>query len=496
MGLSIGHRIAPTTSNGASGTVIDDRASVADAVIIGSGQGGVPLAVALAKREKRVFLFERAQFGGTCVNNGCTPSKAFLASAHGAGRARRAAKIGVHADVRVDFHAVMQRVNAIIAEWRDGIEPKLRKAGVTIVRAEASFTGERIVSGGGTSVRADIVVIDVGASPSAPPIPGLAETPYVDNTTFFQIRELPRRTIVIGGGYIGLELGQGLARCGSDVHVVHSGTRIMEREEPDASEALAESLREDGIRLTLGAKIERVTYAGGEFTVTLATGEHIQSDALLVATGRTPNTGALDVERSGIVLDSRGFVQTDAFLRTACEGVYAIGEVAAQPAFTHVAWEDHRRILSTLDGTPRRRDDLPLAYATFTEPQIARTGLTVDEARAQGYDALAVTLPGAEVARAIEWNEERGFYRLVIDAGTDRSCSRSRCTFTRRTPKAFRRSRGSSKMKKRRELSEGKSAGDPCPYGTSAPRSFVHLQYVHPCALPARIEDLLIATCR
>jgi pyruvate/2-oxoglutarate dehydrogenase complex dihydrolipoamide dehydrogenase (E3) component len=277
-----------------------------DAIVIGSGQGGVPLAIALAQEGRSVMLFERAAFGGTCINAGCTPSKAFLAAAHSAGRARRAHALGLRGDVSVDFGFVMERVRGITASWSAGVCERLLGAGVEIVIAEASFSGERIVSGGGVTVRAPIIVIETGGTAAVPPIDGLVAAGYLDNTTFFAQRVLPRRFGVLGGGYIGLELGQGMARCRSEVHVIHRNERVLDAEEPDAGDALAEALREDGVALHLRARTKAVRRDGERIVVSLEDGSELALDALLVATGRRPNAAALNCERGGVALNARG----------------------------------------------------------------------------------------------------------------------------------------------------------------------------------------------
>jgi dihydrolipoamide dehydrogenase len=206
-----------------------------------------------------------------------------------------------------------------------------------------------------------------------------------------------------------------MARAGSEVHIVHPNARVLDAEEPDASAALEDALREDGVQLHLQTRAVSAAVREGALVLGLAGGGEVAGETLLVATGRKPNTAALHCERSGIELDERGFVRVDSELRTTCAGVFALGDVAGQPAFTHVSWEDHRRILAVLHGEHRTRDDRVMAYSTFTEPQVARAGLTLEQAKANGHDALAVTLPVSEVARAFEWNEERGFYRMVVD---------------------------------------------------------------------------------
>jgi dihydrolipoamide dehydrogenase len=391
-----------------------------DVIVIGSGQGGVPLATTLAQEGRRVVLFERGKLGGTCVNAGCTPSKVFLAAAHHAGRSRRAQALGLRGRAQVDFPVVMERVREIVSSWRSGVEARLMKAGVEIVAAQASFSGKRTLEGGGHCVRAPLVIIDTGGSAFIPAVQGLSEIQYLDNTTFFSQTSLPRSFIVIGGGYIGLELGQGMSRSGSEVHIIHPHDRVLDAEEADASSALEAALRDDGLRLHLGVRPLRAQKRNGRTVITLVDGSEVIGDAVLVATGRRPNASALHCERAGIALDDHGYIAVDEELRTSAEGVFAIGDVARQPAFTHVSWEDHRRVLDTLRGDLRRRDDRVLAYATFTEPQIARAGLTIDQARAAGHDAIAVTLPLSSVARAVEWNEECGFYRMVVDRRDDR----------------------------------------------------------------------------
>jgi len=387
--------------------------------VVGTGQGGKPLASDYAAAGKRVVVFERGAIGGTCVNVGCTPSKAFLASAHAAGRARRAAGIHVHCDVRVDFPAVMDRVRGVIDEWRSGNENKLAAPNITLVRAEATFDGPHTIVAGGERYEADTIVLNTGCSAVHPPIPGLAGTPFLTNENFFQLSELPPRTIVIGGGYIGLELGQGLARCGSAVTIINTAERVLANEEPAASAALERSLRDDGVRFVMPALTTSIAYDAGRFTVTIADGTQLEAEALLVATGRAPNVppGAVD---AGLRLDKRGFVAIDDHFATSLPNVYAIGDCAGQPQFTHVSWEDYRRIKAILAGDrSRTRADRVLGYATFTEPQVGRAGLTHEAAKAAGYDARCVTLELDSVARAIEWNEENGYYRLVVDANTD-----------------------------------------------------------------------------
>jgi dihydrolipoamide dehydrogenase len=390
-----------------------------DVIVIGSGQGGTPLALHFADSGKHVVLFERERLGGSCVNFGCTPSKALLASAHNAGRARLAGPLGVHCDVRVDQHAVFERVRKIRDEWHDASEKKVVESTIDLVRAEASFTGVRTVSGGGRDVTAPLIVIDTGTSAAVPPVDGLADVPYMTNHEIFDVETLPTRLIVLGGGYIGLELGQGARRLGSDVTIVNSAPRIMPNEEEDATKILHDAFIDEGIRIFNDARAKSIRKDGAEIVLQIEDGPQVRGNGLLVAVGRTPNTAALHAEKSGIELCENGMVKVDEYLQTTCSGVYAIGDVAGQPAFTHVSWEDYRRITSTIEGKPRKRDDRVLSYTTFTEPQLARTGLTEAEAKKRGIDARSKTVPLSDVARGEEWNLTRGFFRLVIDTADD-----------------------------------------------------------------------------
>jgi pyruvate/2-oxoglutarate dehydrogenase complex dihydrolipoamide dehydrogenase (E3) component len=391
-----------------------------DLAVIGSGQGGVPLALAFAKRGKRVVLFERGDVGGCCVNVGCTPSKAFLAAAHAAGRARRASDVHVHCEVRPDVPAVLDRVRRIVAEWRGGVEKKIAESTVELVRAEASFEAPHVLRAGGATYEADVVVLDTGAQAVVPQLDGLTGTPYLTNENFFAQAALPRRLIVLGSGYIGLELGQGAARLGSAVTVVTPDDRLIAREELDVCSTLTKSFERDGITTLLGRRATNVAHAGGTFTVSLDDGTALTGDGLLVAIGRRPNIPDGTADRAGIALDERGFLKCDEHLETSVPGHYGLGDVAGQPQFTHVAWEDHRRLDAIIGGDrSRTRNDRALGYAMFTEPQVGRVGLSAEQARQQGVPHRAVTLALSDVARGEEWSLEDGFFRLVVGAEND-----------------------------------------------------------------------------
>lgn len=384
-----------------------------DVIVIGSGQGGVPLAVNLSREGKRVVLFEQKKLGGTCLNVGCYPSKALLAAAHLAGGGRHAAALGIKLTAEVDFARVMDYVRSRTDSTY--IQHALDKAGVETVMARASFAAERQVTAAGNSYQAETVIIDTGSLPFVPDIPGLINTPYMTYQSFWQLNSLPRRIIVVGGGYIGVELGQAMARLGSETHIVEKMDRLVAREEPDLSQLLKDSLTEDGVVFHLGSGVKKVNHEEGVFSVALEDGKALKAEALLMAIGQKPNTAALNAAAGGIDLDSRGFIAVDDRFETSCEGVFAIGDVTGQPAFTHVSWEDFRRIMSILKGGERRQGDRVLGYAFFTDPEAARCGLTLAEARQRGLNASSETLSLEHVARAWLTGRTNGFYRLVVD---------------------------------------------------------------------------------
>ncbi len=392
----------------------------ADIIVIGSGQGGIPLATDFAREGRKVVLFERDVLGGSCINYGCTPSKAFLAAAHAAGRARQAEKLGIRAQINVDFPAVMQRVRSIRDSFNQGVKKRLEDAGVKILFAEASFTGERTVSGGDVTVQAPIVVINTGTSSLIPDFPGLQGTPYLTNRNFFDLQTLPPRLLVVGGGYIGLELGQGLTRLGSQTQMIVRGDRVLDREEAEVSEIIFKALEQDGIGFHFHTKVEKVTHADGVFTLMLSTEKTLEGEALLIVTGRKPNTLELNTDATRVELDDRGYIKIDEHFHTTCDGIYAIGDASGQPAFTHVSWEDYRRLKAILNGEERTRSDRVLGYAVYTEPQVGRAGMTLEEAKQKGINARSATLPMSQIARAIEWGHELGFYQMVIDEDTDK----------------------------------------------------------------------------
>ncbi len=396
-----------------------------DVLIIGSGQAGAPLSWRLARAGRRVVLAERGHLGGTCVNEGCTPTKTFIASAEAAHRARRAGELGIETGpVRVDWPRVLQRKRDIVETWRGGVASNVEKAApeLTLARGHARFTGPRTVVVGEDVFEADVVIVNTGGRPRIPPIPGLEDVPYLDSTSVMEVERVPEHLVVLGGGYIGCEFAQAFARFGSRVTILQAGPHLLDREDQDVSEALEEAFREEDIELRLGARATRVEAAGDELRVTLeGDDEPVTGSHLLVATGRVPNTGELGCDAAGIELDERGYVVVDDHYRTSVEGVYAVGDCTGGPQFTHTSWDDHRILFDLLHGDERRtREDRLVPHATFTDPQVARVGLSEREARERGLEVEVATLSFGRIARAYETARPAGLVKVLLDPKSER----------------------------------------------------------------------------
>ncbi len=395
-----------------------------DAIVIGSGQAGVPLATRLARSGKKVLLAERGDLGGTCVNTGCTPTKTLVASARAAHVARTARRLGVSAGwVEVDFPAVIARKDAIVRRWQEGVARRIADAGarLRLVRGQARFAGERTVEIAGERHRAATVILNVGARPIEPPIPGLRDVPWLDNRRVMQLQELPAHLVIIGGGYIGCEFAQAYRRFGSTVTIIEPGEHILGHEDPEASEALEGVFRGEGITLLLGARAEEVSRGSSGVSVRTSGGGTVDGSHLLVATGRRPNTDDLGCDAAGVKLDGRGFVEVDDHYRTSAPGVYAVGDCTGGPQFTHTAWDDHRLLFDVLMGRPGRgRTGRHIPYTAYTDPQVAGVGLTEREAKAKGVAYEVATRPFANIARAIETDEKAGVLKVLVDPKTER----------------------------------------------------------------------------
>ena len=396
----------------------------ADVLVIGSGQGGVPLATRLARAGKRVLLAERGALGGTCVNVGCTPTKTLVASAAAAHAVRTAGRFGVHAgEPRVDFAAVMARKDAVVRQWREGVERRIAGAGerLTLLRGHARFTGERRVEIGGETHTADVVVINAGARSAVPDLPGLDSVDWLDSARALELRELPEHLLVLGGGYIGCELGQMFRRFGARVTIVGRSGRLLDREDADVSDAVEAAFRAEGIALEPGAGTREVRAEGGGVVLVTGDGRELRGSHLLVAAGRKPNTGDLGCDAAGVRLDERGFIPVDERFRTSAAGVYAVGDVTGGPQFTHRSWDDGRILFDLLTGRSQRTAaGRRVPYTVFTDPQVARVGLSGLEAEERGIRVETATMPFGEVARAVETDRRAGVMKVLLDPATER----------------------------------------------------------------------------
>ena len=398
-----------------------------DAAIIGAGQAGVPLARALAQSGRTTALIEREHVGGTCINVGCTPTKTMVASARVTYLARRGADYGVQTGpVAVDLIKVRQRKRDIVASFRGGLERRLKQTDrLVLLAGEASFTAPkslevRLNAGDRVALNADLIFINTGARPARPSLMGLDDVPALNSTTIMELESVPEHLLVLGGGYIGLEFSQMFRRFGSRVTLVQRSGQLLGREDRDVAEAVAAILREDGVDVLLDTPALRVRRNSQEVELDIKTGEGertLRGTHLLVAAGRTPNVEQLGLEAVGIEVDKRGFIKVNERLETNVPGVYALGEANGGPAFTHMAYDDFRIIRrNLLEGNPTTIAGRLVPYTMFIDPQLARVGLSEQEARKQGRDIRVATMPMSYVARALEVDESRGFMKAVVDA--------------------------------------------------------------------------------
>lgn len=396
-----------------------------DTAIIGSGQAAPALATALAQRGERVAFIEAVQLGGSCVNVGCTPTKTLRKSARVAYLARRAAEFGVHVGaVEVDFGAAMERMQLRVDTARAGLEKWIAgEKRITLLRAWGAFAGRDAqgfdLLAGEQPVRAKRVYLNTGTRASIPPIPGIDDVPYLDNASLLKLRDRPKHLVIIGGSYIGLEMGQIFRRLGSEVSIIETAPRIAAREDPEVSECIASFLKGEGIDLFTGQAVSRVERTHEGVAVQVG-GSRVEGSHLLVATGRTPNTERLNLPGVGMETDDRGFIPTNARLETNVPGIWALGDINKRGAFTHTSYHDHDIALANHEGGQRSADARTMAYAMFTDPPLGRVGMSEAEARASGKRILMATFDMKDVSRAKEESETAGLIKLLVDADTER----------------------------------------------------------------------------
>jgi pyruvate/2-oxoglutarate dehydrogenase complex dihydrolipoamide dehydrogenase (E3) component len=401
-----------------------------DAIVLGSGQAGGPLSTALAQAGWKTAIIERIHVGGTCINEGCTPTKTMVASARVAYLAKRGADYGVHTGpITIDMLKVRQRKRAIVDSFRSGSERRIESTpGVDLLMGEAHFTGPktlevRLNNGDIRQLTANTIFINAGARPAQPSVPGIEGVPTLNSTSIMELDTVPEHLLVIGGGYIGLEFGQMFRRFGSQVSIIQRGPFLLAREDADVAEEVANIMRQDGINVLLETKPVRVQKDDSSaihLTVHTPTGEQtLTGSHLLVAAGRVPNTDWLNLPATGVEMDKHGFIQVNDRLETNVPGIYALGDIKGGPAFTHISYDDFRIIRTNLieKGHASIRGRL-VPYTVFIDPQLGRVGMSETEARAHGHNIKVAKMPMNYVARALEVDESRGFMKAVVDADT------------------------------------------------------------------------------
>ncbi len=401
-----------------------------DALIIGSGQAGTPLSTALAGAGMRTVLIERKHVGGTCINEGCTPTKTMVASGRVAYLARRAADYGVHTGpISIDLVKIRERKRNIVDSFRNGSQSRLEKTpNLELIFGDATFGGPKTVAvrsqdGGQRTMSAKYVFINAGTRASRPKLDGLDSVPFLDNISIMELDALPDHLLILGGGYIGLEFGQLFRRLGSRVTIVQSAGQLLAGEDPDIAEEITKILQQDEVEVLLNSKATQTEKSGDRIRLsvqsendsTILVGSH-----LLVATGRVPNSDSLNLAATKIQSDGRGFIQVNDRLETTAEGIYALGDIKGGPAFTHISYDDFRIIRANLlEKKAASTKGRQVPYTLFIDPQLGRVGLTEMEARAQGRNIRVAKLPMTHVARALEVDETRGFMKAIVDADTN-----------------------------------------------------------------------------
>jgi len=396
-----------------------------DAIIIGTGQAGPSLAARCASEGLKTAVIEKDKFGGTCVNTGCTPTKAMVASAKAAHMARRGDDFGVEifGDIQVDMKKVKARKDKLVENSTNGVENWLRETeNLTVIEGHAKFINNHIVEVGGRKLTAEKIFINTGARPFVPP--ALQHVNYMTNREILDLEMIPEHLVIIGGSYIGLEFGQMFRRFGSEVTIVEQGDRIISRESPETSKTLQKILEEEGINFRLKAKCISAIQTEDQMTVTVdceSGSPQISGTHILVATGRRPNSDKLGLEQTEIQVNDRGFIQTNDYLLTKVDGIWALGDVNGKGAFTHTAYNDFEIVAANLfDNDPRKVSDRILNYALYTDPSLSHIGMYEHEARESDKNILMGYREMTRIARAKERGETKGFIKILVDADTER----------------------------------------------------------------------------
>lgn len=402
-----------------------------DAIVVGSGQGGVPLAKKLAKAGWQTAIIEKRLIGGTCINDGCTPTKSMIACAAAAHTIANSQEWGITvSDFKVDLEKMVDRKNKIVQSFREGSTKGLEKTqGLSIIYGEAFFSGHKTISvklrdGGQEDIAAEHIFLNTGTLPYVPSIPGLDTVSYLTNTTILELTKLPSHLIVLGSGYVGLEFSQLFRRLGCPVTIIDKNKQLLLREDEDVAAAVRKVMESSGVTMYCNAHVQKVEQTGDAVRIQLTANgatHAITGSHLLVAAGRTPQSKSLLPENTGLVTDEKGHIPVNDKLETNIPGIYVLGDLKGGPAFTHISYNDHLIVYKNLIQMENVSiKDRPVPYCMFTDPQLGRIGLTEKEAKAAGYKVKVACLDMTRVARAIETGHTQGFMKAVIDAGTDK----------------------------------------------------------------------------
>ena len=392
-----------------------------DAIIIGSGQSGTPLTFDLAKAGWKTALIEQAHYGGTCINEGCTPTKTLIASARAAYAIHRAADYGVMTNApTIDFHKVIQRKNEIVKSWSENDKKKLENSeNVILFFGHAQFTGPHTVEVTGAegthTIEGKTIFINTGGRPASPRFPGSDSISVLNSTTVMDLTELPEHLIIIGGGSVGLEFAQFYRRLGSRVAIIEAGKTFLAREDRDIADGVRKVLEEEDISFRIGTTVTNARRSGTSIEIETSDGNTYQCSQVLYAAGRVPNTDDLGLDKAGIETDDRGYIRVNPKLETNVKGIYALGDVTGAPAFTHISYDDYRIVRDNLLHNGNRITTGRLVpNVTFIDPQLARIGMTEDEAKSKNIKHRVASMPMSHVARAIEVDEQKGLMKAVI----------------------------------------------------------------------------------
>jgi len=395
-----------------------------DHIILGTGQATGTLLGRLIPTGDSIAVIESGKVGGSCVNYGCTPTKSLVASAKAIQQARRGDFFGFETgDIQLNYARVRERMNEIRNGSSNGLEGWMESTeNVTLFRGWGQFSGSHTIQVGDKKIKGDKIYINVGTKPFLPPVSGIEEVPWMDSAGLLELEKMPEHLLIIGGGYIGVEFAQIYRRFGAEVTIIQRSDQLMPREDRDVAEAIREILEEEGIRVICNAEAREVFQSGDRLNLEIEGGGETQTlpgTHLLIAAGRRPNSDSINPEAAGLELNERGFIQVDDYCRTGIEGVFAVGDVNGEGAFTHTSVNDAEIVLDHLFGGKRKISDRNTIYGLFTDPPLGRVGMTEKEALASGKKVLKATRPMSKISRAKEMGETKGFAKLLVDGETD-----------------------------------------------------------------------------